>query len=175
MSVFAVFTYNVTDPERYAQYNPGSLPIVGATIAKHGGEIVFADGDAIYEAGDKKHVNVCIKFPDEAALHAWMEDPEYGAIKGHRVEASDNYTVFFVEKKVFISKISHLSLFENVLDLLRVEVGEPDGSDETLLDQLFHGQPSLRRGHVSHELWKNGNHFEITHLHSWKSKGSHTD
>ena len=53
MAVFAVFTYNVTDPERYAKYNPGSLPTVGATVAKHGGEIVFADGDAIYEEGAK--------------------------------------------------------------------------------------------------------------------------
>ena len=97
MAVFAVFTYNVTDPERYAKYNPGSLPTVGATIAKHGGEIVFADGDAIYEEGAKKHVNVCIKFPSVDAVHAWENDPDYAPAKEHRLASTADYTVFFAK------------------------------------------------------------------------------
>lgn len=96
MAIHAVFTYNVTDPERYSKYNPDSLPIVGSTIAKHGGAIVFA-GPATYLQGEAKMANVCVTFPSTEALNNWLADPEYGAIKGHREEASDNYTIFIVE------------------------------------------------------------------------------
>lgn len=96
MAIHAVLTYDITDPERYAKYNPGSLPIIGGTIAKHGGEIIFA-GPANYIEGQAKMANVCLKFPSGDALNAWMADPEYTAISSHRTEASNNYTVFVVE------------------------------------------------------------------------------
>jgi uncharacterized protein (DUF1330 family) len=96
MPVHAVFTYDITDPERYAKYNPGNLAIVGSTIARHGGSIVFA-GPATYLDGESKMANVCLCFPTQEAFTHWSNDPEYVAIKSDRIEASNNYTVFLVE------------------------------------------------------------------------------
>ena len=81
---------------RYAKYNPGNLSVVGSTVAKHGGEFIFA-GPATYVEGQAKMANVCIRFPTMDAFKGWSDDPEYGAIKGDRVESSNNYTVFLVE------------------------------------------------------------------------------
>ena len=95
MAIHAVFTYDINDPDRYAKYNPGSLPIIGKTVAQHGGEFVFA-GPANYIEGQPKMANVCVRFPNGAALDAWMKDPEYVAVMGHRVESTGNYTVFTI-------------------------------------------------------------------------------
>lgn len=62
MAVYAIFTYNITDPERYAKYIPGSAGIIFGTSAKHGGSVVFADGEAQYIQGDAKMMNVAIQF-----------------------------------------------------------------------------------------------------------------
>ena len=97
MAVYAVFTYDILDPERYAQYAPGSMPILVATLAKHGGEITFADPNATYDEGEKKHMSVCIKFPSAEAVHAWENDPEYAPAKAHRVASTGNYTVFIAQ------------------------------------------------------------------------------
>lgn len=75
MAVHGVFTYDITDPEGYAAYSPGSLPIIAATMAKHGGEALFADSAARFEVGERKAVAVGVKFPSDEALHAWPEDP----------------------------------------------------------------------------------------------------
>lgn len=98
MSVYAVFTYNITNPEAYQKYMPGSAPAIMGTIAKHGGQIVFATPNAKYEAGNAKHMNVCIKFPSEEAVHAWENDPEYAEARGFREAASTDYDVFIAEE-----------------------------------------------------------------------------
>ena len=100
MSVYAILTYNITDSERFAQYVPGSAPAIFGTIAKHGGEVIFADGEANYIAGESKMMNVGIKFPSEDALHAWENDPEYAEAKSHRLASSDNYTIFVAKEFV---------------------------------------------------------------------------
>ena len=46
MAVYGIFTYDISDPEGYAAYSPGSLSIIAATMAKHGGEALFADSAA---------------------------------------------------------------------------------------------------------------------------------
>jgi uncharacterized protein (DUF1330 family) len=97
MAVYGVFTYDITDPEGYAAYSPGSLPIIAATMAKHGGEALFADSAARFEAGEKKAVAVGIKFPSDEALHAWLNDPEYAATVAIRIATTDNLTMFIAD------------------------------------------------------------------------------
>ena len=70
MSAFLVITYDVSDAERYAEYNPGSLEGILQTVAKHGGEAVFA-GPPDVVTGSMEHTAVCIKFPDADAAKAF--------------------------------------------------------------------------------------------------------
>lgn len=100
MSVYAVFTYNITNPEAYQKYMPGSAPAIMGTIAKHGGQIIFATPEAKYLAGDAKHMSVCIKFPSEEAVHAWENDPEYAQAKEFRLAASTDYDVLIAPEFV---------------------------------------------------------------------------
>lgn len=97
MAVHGVFTYDITDPEGYAAYSPGSLPIIAATMAKHGGEALFADSAARFEVGERKAVAVGVKFPSDEALHAWLEDPEYAATIAIRIATTDNLTMFIAD------------------------------------------------------------------------------
>jgi uncharacterized protein (DUF1330 family) len=97
MPVYGIFTYDITDPEGYAAYSPGSLPIIAATMAKHGGEVLFADSAARFEAGEKKAVGVGLKFPSDEALLAWLEDPEYAATVAIRRATTENLTMFMAD------------------------------------------------------------------------------
>jgi len=96
-AVYGIFTYDITDPEGYAAYSPGSLPIIAATMAKHGGEVLFADSAARFEAGDKKAVVVGVKFPSDEDLHAWLADPEYADAVAIRIATTDNLTMFMAD------------------------------------------------------------------------------
>ena len=42
MSVYMMISYDVSDPEGFAAYNPGSLKEIFATVTKHGGAIIGA-------------------------------------------------------------------------------------------------------------------------------------
>ena len=97
MAVYGIFTYDITDPEGYAAYFPDSLPIIAGTMAKHGGETVFADYAARFEAGEKKAVTVGVRFPSEEALHAWQNDPAYAPTMAIRLATTDNLTWFIAD------------------------------------------------------------------------------
>lgn len=94
MAVYAVFSYDITDPERFAQYIPGSAPAVFGAIAAQGGELIFAD-EASYIVGEPRKMNVCIKFPNAEAVQAFENDPNYAEAKAHR-EASTANTIAFI-------------------------------------------------------------------------------
>lgn len=98
MAVLLVTTYNVTDPEGFAEYNPGSLPFIGATIAKHGGSMAFG-GAPKFIAGDPRHVAVGISFPDAESAEAWMNDAEYATVAHLREESTADTTVFMIETR----------------------------------------------------------------------------
>jgi len=100
MAVYLIFTYNITDPERFSQYIPDSAPAVFGTIAKHGGQVIFADDEASYIDGESKMMCVGIKFPSEEAIHSWENDPDYAEAKSHRLASSDNYTTFVAKEFV---------------------------------------------------------------------------
>ena len=98
MSTLFIITYDVTDAETYAKYNPGSLPVIGATIAKHGGEILAASNAAEFTEGESRNVVVVLRFPSADAAKAWHEDPEYVAVRGNRLDASTNITTILVDE-----------------------------------------------------------------------------
>jgi uncharacterized protein (DUF1330 family) len=98
MTVYAVFSYDITDPKRFEQYIPGSAATIFGTIAKHGGEVIFAEGAAEYLNGAKKAMNVCIRFPTAEAVKAWESDPEYAPAKAHRLASTANSSLFIANK-----------------------------------------------------------------------------
>lgn len=96
MSVILVITYDITDPDRFADYNPNSLPAIGATIAKHGGQPAFASAPETLK-GDSHDSAVGIRFPDAAAAKAWLDDDEYAPLKAIRLEATANINSYIVD------------------------------------------------------------------------------
>ncbi|MGF1681488.1 DUF1330 domain-containing protein [Photobacterium minamisatsumaniensis] len=98
MTAFLIVTYDITDAELYAQYNPGSNHITGRTIAKHGGELIVATNDGIQPSGDKAEMKVIIQFPSRDAAQAWHDDPEYAEVKAIRLASTNNVNTFIVDK-----------------------------------------------------------------------------
>ena len=98
MAVYGIFTYDITDPEGYRAYSPGSLPVIASTMAKHGGEVLFADEQARYVAGEERSVAVGVRFPSDDALHTWLADPEYADTVAIRIATTDNLTLIIADE-----------------------------------------------------------------------------
>lgn len=95
MTALLVITYDVSDAERFAEYNPGSIRELGATIAKHDGK-VLAGGPAEVTVGTAPSTCVVISFPDAEAAKAWQDDDEYAALKAIRYESTTKITELIV-------------------------------------------------------------------------------
>jgi len=95
MAAYMIITYDVSDAERFQDYNPGSLPGIFATIKKHGGAIVGAGPTDTIE-GTSAETCVLITFPDADAAKAWAADDEYAALKAIRYESTTNITEYII-------------------------------------------------------------------------------
>jgi uncharacterized protein (DUF1330 family) len=95
MAALLIISYDVSDPERYAEYNPGSLEGILATVAKHGGQALAA-GPPEVVMGSMEHAAVCISFPDADAAKAWLNDDEYAPLKAIRHGATSNIKEYIV-------------------------------------------------------------------------------
>ena len=89
MAAYLIASYDVSDPDEFAKYNPGSLPVIMQTIQKHGGKVLAAGGPAEWFAGDR-HALVIIEFPTVDAAKAWEDDPDYAPAKAIRVASTTN-------------------------------------------------------------------------------------
>jgi len=89
MTAYMIISYDVSDAERFADYNPGSGKAVRATITKHGGKVLAA-GPTEVTVGTAASVCVLVSFPDADAAKAWQNDDEYAPLKAIRVEATTN-------------------------------------------------------------------------------------
>lgn len=89
MAAYLVLAYDITDPEVYAQYNPGSLPVIMQTVTRHGGKALSAGSDGDWLAGDRQTL-VVFEFPSVDAAHAWEDDPDYAAAKALRLASTGN-------------------------------------------------------------------------------------
>ncbi len=95
MAVMMIISYDVSDAERFADYNPGSLPSIVATIQAHGGEVLFA-GAPDYIVGEGQAASVGIKFPDAEAGKAWLADPDYADALAIRLASTTNIITYTV-------------------------------------------------------------------------------
>ena len=95
MSALLIVTYDVSDEDRFAEYSPGSLGEIMATIGKHGGTAVAAGPPDVVMGSAESHV-VCISFPDADAAKAWLDDDEYAPLKAIRHESTTNIAEYIV-------------------------------------------------------------------------------
>ena len=77
MTALVIVTYDVSDPDRFAECNPGSVNEIVATITKHGGQPLAA-GAPEAVMGSPEQVAVCISFSDAESAKARFDD-EYAA------------------------------------------------------------------------------------------------
>lgn len=89
MSAYLIIAYDVSDPERYAEYNPGSLPTIMQTVQKHGGKVLVAGAKPNWHAGNRKAL-VVMEFPSVDAAEAWEADPDYASAKEIRLASTTN-------------------------------------------------------------------------------------
>lgn len=95
MAAYMIITYDVSDAERFADYNPGSLKGIFATVTKHGGSIIGAGPTDAIE-GSAVSTCVLISFPDADAAKAWASDDEYAPLKAIRYESTTNITEYII-------------------------------------------------------------------------------
>lgn len=90
MAAYFVAQYVVKDPALYGEYQQGA----GPAVAKYGGEIVAFDIAAeTAEGSPPGPQTVILKFEDTAAVKAWYDSPEYQAVVGKRLEATEGFAV----------------------------------------------------------------------------------
>lgn len=95
VAALLIVSYDVSDADRYAEYNPGSLEAIMATVGKHGGQPLAA-GPPEVVMGSMEHTAVCISFPDAGAAKAWLNDDEYAPLKAIRHGATSNIKEYIV-------------------------------------------------------------------------------
>ena len=95
MAALLIVSYDISDADGYAQYNPGSLAEIMATVGKHGGQPVAA-GPAEVVMGEMEHTVVCISFPDADAAKAWLDDDDYAPLKAIRHGSTTNIREYIV-------------------------------------------------------------------------------
>ena len=84
MAVFVIVNIDIKDLPAYEAYKAG----VPAMVRKHGGEYLARGGATEVLEGDWKPSRVALlKFPDLAAVKAFLGDPEYESLKSlrHRI------------------------------------------------------------------------------------------
>ena len=95
MAALLIVSYDVSDADRYAEYNPGSLEAIMATVGKRGGQPLAA-GPPEVVMGSMEHTAVCISFPDADAAKAWLNDDAYAPLKAIRHGATSNIKEYIV-------------------------------------------------------------------------------
>ncbi|MEA2332008.1 MAG: hypothetical protein QOH58_2146 [Thermoleophilaceae bacterium] len=94
MSAYLVSSYRVTNPDAFQGYGPAVVP----TIMAHGGEIVVADYESEALDGEPAPTTVVIRFESKEAARAWLESPEYEAIKHLRTDNTEGTTAVLVDE-----------------------------------------------------------------------------
>ncbi len=89
MAAYLMISYDVSDAERFADYNPGSGKAIRQTISNYGGNVLAA-GPAEATVGSAPSICVLVSFPDVDAAKAWQDDDEYAPLKAIRLEATTN-------------------------------------------------------------------------------------
>ena len=80
--VYMIVNLEVTDVDRYRQYEKGFFPL----LKRHGGEFVTFDDDSETLEGDSPPSGrmIIFRFPSEEAARGWYADADYQALSEHR-------------------------------------------------------------------------------------------
>jgi len=90
MAAYFIAQYVVKDPALYGEYQQGA----GPTIAASGAELISFDIAAeTVEGTPPGPQTVIIKFEDADAAKAWYNSPEYQAVVGKRLAATEGYAI----------------------------------------------------------------------------------
>lgn len=83
--IYAYAKLTVTNPSALEAYRP----LAGPALARHGGKVEQASGDAVPLDGtpDLPNVAAILSFPDRAHAEAWINDPELAEVHALRRSA----------------------------------------------------------------------------------------
>ena len=84
MAVIMISTQRVKDWDLLAEYRKGAGPIV----RRHGGELLGRSNAPDTLHGEAVDSVVVFRFPDRAAVDAWIADPDYQPLKQIRDRAA---------------------------------------------------------------------------------------
>ena len=84
MAVIMISTQRVKDWDLLAEYRKGAGPIV----RRHGGELLGRSNAPDTLHGEAVDSVVVFRFPDRAAVNAWLADPDYQPLKQIRDRAA---------------------------------------------------------------------------------------
>lgn len=85
MAVIMIATQHVRDWDLLAEYRKGAGPVV----RRHGGELLGRSNAPECLHGEGTDSVVVFRFPDRAAVDAWLADPDYQPLKRIRDQAVD--------------------------------------------------------------------------------------
>jgi uncharacterized protein (DUF1330 family) len=86
MPAYMIVDLDVKDATAYEEYKAR----VPALIARHGGEYLVRGGaHEVLEGKWQPHRLVMFRFPDKAAVHAFMDDPDYLPLKKLRQSVAE--------------------------------------------------------------------------------------
>jgi uncharacterized protein (DUF1330 family) len=85
MPVIMIATQRVKDWDLLAEYRKGAGPVV----RRHGGELIGRSNTPECLHGEATDSVVVFRFPDRAAVDAWLADPDYQPLKRIRDQAVD--------------------------------------------------------------------------------------
>lgn len=90
MAAYFIVHYQLNDPALYGEYVAGA----GATIGDYGGELVVFDTDVKAVEGEPPGPRtVIVRFESAQAANDWYNSPEYQAVVGKRLAATEGFAV----------------------------------------------------------------------------------
>ena len=90
MPAYFIAQYVVKNPQLYREYQAGA----GKTIQAAGGELVAFDVAAeTIEGKPPGPQTVIVKFESPEAAKAWYHSPEYQAVVGKRIAATEGFAI----------------------------------------------------------------------------------
>lgn len=96
MNTYMIFSFDITDKEKFAPYGKGVIPL----LMKYDAEVLAIDFNAKKLEGDGRGVNVIIKFTSEESALTFYNDPDYGPLKQLRVDTTENSTIVLAKEFV---------------------------------------------------------------------------
>jgi uncharacterized protein (DUF1330 family) len=92
MTAYLIVNYDITDPEKYKEYQMGAAPIMAG-----GGRLLVLDRESTVKEGDAGVQTVVIEYPTKEAALAAYESADYQAVVGIRLSATANGRAVIVE------------------------------------------------------------------------------